>query len=280
MARLSARLAVRGWLGLALGALTTGCVLTQQGGPLADQAPVGSQGQAPRATTAPPGPKSSAQPVCQVVAFWHPGVRYVADIAHGAQSAPGLAGRVYLFGPELGDTLVGDGSLSAALYDESDGGSKQLEVWTIDVQTLRVLLRKDCMGWGYTVFLPWASYRPDVSRARIKVCYHGPSRYRLTDRSLGSLREKNVPDGVLEKLKALKVRDLDQAAFEKALARSLAEDERQRFQVLILNHAQVPSDRRIYTENVITLAPGNGVVQGSVTRTPITAQQLPAQPRR
>src|SRR5262249_19841415 len=37
--------------------------------------------------------------------------------------------------------------------------------------TLRRLLKKDRIGWGYTLFLPWSTYRPEVTQVRLRVCY-------------------------------------------------------------------------------------------------------------
>lgn len=46
-----------------------------------------------------------------------------------------------------------------------------LEQWRFDPQTLKRLLKKDMIGQGYTLFLPWGTYRPDVRRVRVNVRY-------------------------------------------------------------------------------------------------------------
>ncbi len=115
---------------------------------------------------------------CQVVATWNPGVVKTPDPVHDGEPAPGLVGRIYLFGAEVGAPLVGDGSLVVDLYDDTAGpagpGAPALERWEIDRDTLKRLQRRDAIGWGYTVFLPWATYKPEVNRVHLKVRYIPP----------------------------------------------------------------------------------------------------------
>ena len=134
-------------------ALSAGCL--SLGGEAADGAP-------------PP-----AGAVHQVVSTWQPHVVYAADPTHGGTPGPGLAGRLYLFGPEIGYPLGGDGSLVIDLYDASDPARSGVlqERWNFDPQTLKTLLRRDMIGWGYTLFLPWGSYRTDVTRVQLRVRY-------------------------------------------------------------------------------------------------------------
>src|SRR5438132_14055413 len=42
---------------------------------------------------------------CQVVATWNPGVVSTTDPVHDGAQTPGLVGRIYLFGPEIGCPL-------------------------------------------------------------------------------------------------------------------------------------------------------------------------------
>jgi hypothetical protein len=120
----------------------------------------------------PGGPPKGA--VCQVVATWNSKVVTADDPVHGGTPTPGLAGRVYLFGPQIDFPLVGDGGLVVDLYDQTNGKPVMLEEWRFDAATLGRLLRKDMIGWGYTVFLPWGTYRPDILRVRLKVRYEPP----------------------------------------------------------------------------------------------------------
>jgi hypothetical protein len=113
--------------------------------------------------------------ICQVVATWSPEVVYTPDPAHGGEPTPGIAGRMYLFGPEIGYPLVSDGSLVVDLYYDPPGvGGKAtvpLEEWCIDKDTLKRLQRRDAIGWGYTLFLPWGTYKPEITNVRLRVRY-------------------------------------------------------------------------------------------------------------
>ena len=81
---------------------------------------------------------------------------------------PALAGRLYLFGTVVGDQIAGDGSVVVEMFDESeDGESIKREQWEIDAQTLQRVMHLDRIGWGYTLFLPSAEYKPEMSKLRM-----------------------------------------------------------------------------------------------------------------
>lgn len=115
---------------------------------------------------------------CRVVAAWNPAVVSTPDPVHDGTPNPGLAGRIYLFGKEIGCPMLGNGSLYVALFDDSkcgDGKSPApLEEWRFDAATLKQLEHRDPVGWGYTVFLPWATYKPEITRVHLKVRYEPP----------------------------------------------------------------------------------------------------------
>src|SRR5262249_25133592 len=106
---------------------------------------------------------------------WNRAVVFTPDPANNGVSTPGLVGRVYLFGSDLGYPLVGDGSLTVALFDDSPtpsgGVPVQLEEWRIDKDTLHRLLKRDTIGLGYSLCLPWGTYRPDIVNVHFKVRY-------------------------------------------------------------------------------------------------------------
>ncbi len=113
--------------------------------------------------------------VCQLVATWQDKVMFSPDPVHGGKPTPGIVGRLYLFGEEIGTPLVGDGSVVVDLYDDgpkADGGEPvMLEEWRLDAVTLKKLLRHDPIGWGYTLFMPWGSYRPDIAQVHLVLRY-------------------------------------------------------------------------------------------------------------
>lgn len=112
-------------------------------------------------------------PVFQIHALWDNRVQYTPDPANGGKDNPGLAGRLYLFGAETGFPLEGDGKVLIDLYDASADKEQPriLERWSFDRDNLKRLLRKDMIGWGYTLFLPWATYNPQISQVTIRLCY-------------------------------------------------------------------------------------------------------------
>jgi hypothetical protein len=109
--------------------------------------------------------------VGQVVCMWENAVRFVPDPARQGEPNAGLAGRMYLFDQALEHLLEGDGSVNVFLYDETNGPPVMQEVWAFDAEALKRLMRKDRYGAGYTLFLPWGKYHPDVTKVRLRVQY-------------------------------------------------------------------------------------------------------------
>lgn len=113
--------------------------------------------------------------VCQAVATWNHQVVFAPDPAHGGAEGPGLVGRLYLFGPEISYPLIDDGSVVVDLFDGTkpagEGPPIPLEEWRIDPTTLKRLAKRDMIGWGYTLFLPWGTYKPEISQVHLKVRY-------------------------------------------------------------------------------------------------------------
>jgi hypothetical protein len=114
-------------------------------------------------------------PATQVYSAWQNEVVVTADVVNHGAPLPGLAGRLYLFGADPGNPLKGKGKVTVDLFDVDqpgpDGHPKMLQRWVFDKNTLDRLLRKDLIGWGYTLFCPWPDYRPEVQRVELKVCY-------------------------------------------------------------------------------------------------------------
>lgn len=137
--------------------------------PLVGCVSTGSSKQPAKAEQAP------TAPVHQVHCTWANQIIVTPDVVNGGAALPGLAGRLYLFGPDLGVPVKGNGKVIVDLFDPTqktpEGGTKMLARWEYDNKTLERLLRKDMIGWGYTLFLPWQEYRPDMKRVQLKVCY-------------------------------------------------------------------------------------------------------------
>jgi hypothetical protein len=111
---------------------------------------------------------------CEVVLACNPEVIFKPDPANRGAPMPGLGGRMYLFGEGSDCPLVGDGCLVVDLYDDSHpvgSNSVPLEEWRIDRDTLKRLLRRDAVGWGYTLFLPWGTYKPEIKQVQLRLRY-------------------------------------------------------------------------------------------------------------
>src|SRR5581483_2732937 len=119
------------------------------------------------------GPPPPSPDCRQVVTTWSHKVQYAPDTVHNGAPMPGFVGRMYLFGEQVDFPQVGDGGLTVELYDDTaaQSGGTRIEVWNIDKVTLKRLLKKDTFGWGYTLFLPWSTYRPDLTRVHLTVQY-------------------------------------------------------------------------------------------------------------
>jgi hypothetical protein len=111
----------------------------------------------------------------QVHAAWENRIMVTPDVVNNGRQLVGLSGRIYLFGEEIGHPMAGDGGAVVELCDlgklDPKGNPELLERWVIDKENLKRLLKKDTIGWGYTVFLPWNSYRPDIGKVQLQVRY-------------------------------------------------------------------------------------------------------------
>jgi hypothetical protein len=119
------------------------------------------------------GPPPPGVP-CQIVATWQNRVMFTPDPTKNGAQTPGLAGRLYLFGPEISFPMTGDGGLVVDLYDETKGQPVIQEQWRFDPGTLKRLLKQDQIGWGYTLFLPWSGYRAEITKVRLRLRYEPP----------------------------------------------------------------------------------------------------------
>jgi hypothetical protein len=119
------------------------------------------------------GPASGE--VTQVSAVWHDQVLFSPDPANGGVMSPGLAGRLFFFGPNMGHPLAANGDVVVGLFDPThlgpDGSPTALGTWKFEKAMLQQFLRHDTIGWGYTLLLPWPSYRPDIKQVEMRVRY-------------------------------------------------------------------------------------------------------------
>jgi hypothetical protein len=114
--------------------------------------------------------------VCHIATSWDNCLAVVSDSANGGAPLRGLKGRLYLFDNEAKTPIACEGELWVDLYDDrpiaAGGVPKRLERWQFPKEIMAQLLRKDLIGWGYTIFLPWVhSYRPDITAVHFQICF-------------------------------------------------------------------------------------------------------------
>lgn len=122
-------------------------------------------------------------PATEMTLIWRNRIDYLPDPARNGEMGPGLAGQLFLFGPNL-QFVEADGKLVVALYDETPRppGQSPLppECWEFTKETLQKLKTADeRFGMSYALFLPWPTYRPDVTRVRIAARYEPESGHPL-----------------------------------------------------------------------------------------------------
>jgi hypothetical protein len=125
-------------------------------------------------TTTPAKPGQAAR----LTAAWNNKVLYAPDPTHGGEPVPGLMGKLWIFGPEIGAPLTLDGEIFVGAWDNTptlNGGEPiLLEVWHIDAETAKRIRRKDFFGGdGYNLFLPWSRYNVDLKRVNVVARFNG-----------------------------------------------------------------------------------------------------------
>lgn len=119
--------------------------------------------------------REKAQPVAEVATAWRNKIEYLPNPAAGGAMQPGLAGQVFLYTAEA-KPAVANGNLIVDLIDETPRppGVPPLtpERWEFKKDVLKNLRTLDeRFGECYVIFLPWPTYRPDVTHIRLRVRY-------------------------------------------------------------------------------------------------------------
>ena len=100
----------------------------------------------------------STEPVLQVVVLWSEAVLRQDNLP----VAQGFVGKVYLFGADSTQPITTPGKFTIYAYDDTNKSAKNADElsikpthrWEIDESQLRNLLRKDAIGWSYSLWLP------------------------------------------------------------------------------------------------------------------------------
>jgi len=114
-------------------------------------------------------------PISQAHTRWENHIVVIEDAVNNGRPVAGMAGRLYFFGPEVLQPLKGKGAVTVDLFDATGAApgpqSQPLVHVDFDAKSLDRLYHKDGFGWGYTLFIPWETYRPDVLRVLLRVRY-------------------------------------------------------------------------------------------------------------
>lgn len=110
-------------------------------------------------------------PATELTILWRNKIDFLPDPSRNGQMGAGLAGQVFMFGADM-KFAPAEGKLIVALYDETPRAPgvqpNKPEGWEFTKETLRGLRTPDeRFGPSYAVFLPWPTYRPDITRIRI-----------------------------------------------------------------------------------------------------------------
>jgi hypothetical protein len=127
----------------------------------------------------PPGhplAKAATKPIAtHMTVMWKNCIEYYPDPTQNGEKVAGVSGKLFLFDPDL-NPATADGELTITLHDDTPrpagirGGAS--ERWVIDADSLRRAATLDeRFGRCYTLFLPWPSRRPDVTRVRLSVSF-------------------------------------------------------------------------------------------------------------
>lgn len=116
---------------------------------------------------------------------WQNRIAYLPDPVQNGRMSPGLVGQMFLYGGPKLEFAQADGVLTVDLVDETPRPAGQPaatpERWQFDKATLRKLqTQHETFGRSYLLFLPWPSYKPDITRLRISARYDpetGPTLY-------------------------------------------------------------------------------------------------------
>ncbi|MBM3997126.1 MAG: hypothetical protein FJ303_23695 [Planctomycetes bacterium] len=132
--------------------------------------------------------------VNDVMTLWDNRVRITQDSVNSGRPLPGLVGRIYLFSNDR--NVDAAGFLVVTMHDASKPNGEKLAEWRFDPKSLKLLKRKDHLGDGYTLFLPWEDYRPEMRQVKLQACYvpqKGAPRYTDPSRVTLQTEEEAIP---------------------------------------------------------------------------------------
>lgn len=143
-------------------------------------------------------------PVNAMLAFCYEQVQFVADKANGERPLPGLVAKVWLSsGDSIKSTMVeANGVIHAEMYDMTPGVQPhQVAEWTFDKDTLKSTKQTDKIGMGYTLFLPWDTYSPQIKRVQVTLMYGEPGKpWRSGEPQIITLKNSDSPPPLVQQI--------------------------------------------------------------------------------
>ena len=129
----------------------------------------------------------SSTPVNDMLTVWDCRVKMIEDHENDGMQRPGLVGRLVLLS---GSTFAeANGGVIVTVVDlthpEPDKAPEKLGEWKFSAEALKQLRRRDPLGDGYTLFLPWPNYTPATKEVEVRLCYvpeKGARRYSTPNR--------------------------------------------------------------------------------------------------
>jgi hypothetical protein len=115
--------------------------------------------------------KSSS--VSRVVVLWSEGVLRQANLP----VSQGFAAKVYLFGPDATEATTSQGKFKVYAYDDTNAanrdkpGAKPDRTWEVDLADLKELMKKDAIGWSYSLWLPFSPPADSERRCSLILCF-------------------------------------------------------------------------------------------------------------
>jgi len=165
----------------ALTAATTGLVLVVAGCKAFQKPAQTSDGKS--STTATAAMAKPGIPAASLTASWSRTVEVGTDPNHHTPM-PAIVGRAYFFDAKL-RPVEADGKLTVELFDDTNRRigkpSVKLEEWNINSEQLAKMVNKDpLIGTGYSLILPWPSFKSDVGQIHMVIHYTPKSGQALT----------------------------------------------------------------------------------------------------
>ncbi len=118
-------------------------------------------------------PPKAQGPATELLANWHKQVQVGMDPVSQSPIAA-LTGRLYLFDATGGHPIGAEGQLTVELYEhptDSQGKPKLLETWKFDPDSLKQCGKMDNLGYGFSLALPWSTYRPEIQKIHMVVVF-------------------------------------------------------------------------------------------------------------